>query len=916
VAIEAGQQLLHYRLIEKIGEGGMGVVWKAEDTKLGRQIALKVLPERMAADPERRARFEREARAVAALNHPNIVTLHSVEEADTSTGSVQFITMELVEGQSLAQLLPRNGFPLKRLLEIAIPLADAVSRAHRAGITHRDLKPDNVMIDAEGRLRVLDFGLAKLQEPTESAEAAHLPTATAMTGEGKIVGTVAYMSPEQAEGKPVDHRSDIFSLGTILYEMATGKRPFQGDTSMSTIGAILKDEPSSVTEINPALPRHAGRILSRCLAKDPDRRYQTALDLRNELEALKGEIDSGIQAAEPVTAVPASRRTAKPILVGVGAVAVVAIAVLVAIQLRDRGDSLPAIYDSRPITATTEYDGNPSWSHDGKYVSFTRSGSGSGDIYVKPVDGGEAVVRAQGPGDQDCARWSPDDALLAYTSTENPGTPIFLVPPDGGTPRELIDTDLPALDYRDDIVMGDRPWSGDGSTLLIAKATATAQVAIHRVDIATGEAQQITFPSADDDDYSPSYSFDGKRIAFLRWTQSGIVLMAMPAEGGEAEILYGDESVNDAGLTIEAGTFAWRPDNRRVVFGAKRGINAHLFEIDLATRKVDQLTSGTGWSGMASVSAEDRLVYSWGPYHDTFLYVVDVESGEREQLTSHSLNNGGARFSPDGQTIAYASDRTGDEEIWLHHVDGRPETRFTQSPEGDGNPEWSPDGQRIVFLSGRQGEVGKLFVANADGGGGARLLVDQAINLGSAGASIFDPVARWSPDGGSIAYRASGDAGPELWTVGSDGLGARKRLEGVTGFDWYRDNRRGLVTRRRGSETELLAVDLESGREETLFTGALQEIDVAPDGSAVAFCYGRGHASMGLAVLKLEASSESDGLPKAIGEPRHVVRAEGTWHVHNGGWSPDSKRLVYTHDRDYGDIYELKERDSGDRGGP
>jgi Tol biopolymer transport system component len=684
--------------------------------------------------------------------------------------------------------------------------------------------------------------------------------------------------------------------------MATGKRPFQGDTSMSTIGAILKDEPSSVTKINPVLPRHAGRILSRCLAKDPDRRYQTALDLRNELEALKGEMDSGIHDPGTAGAVPASRRTAQPILVGAGVAAVVAIAVLVAIQLRDRGDSLPATYDSRPITATTACDISPSWSHDGKYVSFSRGESGSVDIYVKPIDGGEAVVRAQGPGDQDSARWSPDGALLAYVSTEHAGTPIFLVPPDGGTPRKLIETDLPALDYRVAFVMGDRPWSGDGGTLLIAKATPTAQIAIHRVEIATGKAQQITFPSADDDDYSPSYSFDGKRIGFFRWTESGIVLMAVPAAGGEAEILYGDKPVDEA---IATSTFAWRPDNRRVVFGARRGINAHLFEVDLATRKVDRLTSGTGLSGMPSVSAEDRLVYAWGPHHDTFLYVVDVASGEREQLTTHSMNNVGARFAPDGRSIAYASDRTGDWEIWLHHLDGRPETQFTKHPESGGNPEWSPDGRRLVFLSSRPGDVSKLFVANADGGGGARLLVDQPINMGRGGASTHDPVARWSPDGAWIAYRTGGEAGAELWTVGSDGLDARKRLDGVTGFDWYLDDRRGLITRRRGSETELLAVDLESGREETLFTGALQEIDVAPDGSAVAFCYGRGHASLGLAVLKLKAPSTADGLPRAIGEPEHVVRAEGSWHVHNGGWSPDSMRIVYTHDRDYGDIYEL-----------
>jgi serine/threonine protein kinase len=389
VAIDAGQQLLHYRLIQKIGEGGMGVVWKAEDTKLHRHVALKLLPQSMAADPDRRARFEREARSVAALNHPNIVTLYSVEESD----GVHFITMELVEGQSLAHQMPSGGFPLKRLLEIAIPLADAVSRAHRAGITHRDLKPDNIMIDAEGRLRVLDFGLAKLQEPTESAEAAHLPTATAMTGEGKIVGTVAYMSPEQAEGKPVDHRSDIFSLGTILYEMATGQRPFQGDTSMSTIGAILKDEPSSVTEINPALPRHAGRILSRCLAKDPDRRYQTALDLRNELEALKGEIESGVHDAEPAAAVPALRRTDKPILVGAGAVAF----------CYGRGHASMGLAVLK-LEAPSESDGLP-----------------------KAIGEPEHVVRPEGTWHVHNGGWSPDSKRLVYTHDQDYGDIYELV---------------------------------------------------------------------------------------------------------------------------------------------------------------------------------------------------------------------------------------------------------------------------------------------------------------------------------------------------------------------------------------------------------------------------------------------------------------------------------------------------------
>jgi dipeptidyl aminopeptidase/acylaminoacyl peptidase len=299
------------------------------------------------------------------------------------------------------------------------------------------------------------------------------------------------------------------------------------------------------------------------------------------------------------------------------------------------------------------------------------------------------------------------------------------------------------------------------------------------------------------------------------------------------------------------------------------------------------------------VSLDDRIVYAQF-WHDTFLYVVDVETGERDQITSHAQNNFGARFAPDGRTVAYISDRTGNFEIWLHHLDGRSETRFTDNTGLDTSAEWSPDGRRLVFLSDREGDTFKLFIANADGGTRARRLVDQSISWylkGRAGV--------WSPDGESIAYRINGDDGPELWTVGPDGMGARKRLGGVSEFDWYRNSRQGLITRRRGTEEELLAVDLQTGREQTLFVGALEQIDVAPDGSAVAFCFGRGHTSMGLAVLKLEPSSDPDGLPRAVGEPEYVVPTEGTWHIHNGGWSPDSKKLVYTQDEDYGDLYEL-----------
>ncbi len=281
------RKLAHYEIVDKIGEGGMGEVYRARDLKLGREVALKVLPSELAHDPERRKRFEREARAVAALKHPNIVTLHAIEEADGLT----FITMELVEGRMLSHLIGEKGMPLDKLFSIAIPLADALGAAHAQGIAHRDLKPTNIMIDGSGRLKVLDFGLAKLFETDVETE--KTMGADSDTAEGRILGTVAYMSPEQAEGTAVDHRSDVFSLGVVLYELATGQRPFSGKNNISTISSILKDTPKSVTDIRQTLPRHLGRIINQCLAKEPDRRYQSVLDVRNELEGLRAEVTSG-----------------------------------------------------------------------------------------------------------------------------------------------------------------------------------------------------------------------------------------------------------------------------------------------------------------------------------------------------------------------------------------------------------------------------------------------------------------------------------------------------------------------------------------------------------------------------------------------------------------------------------------------
>jgi len=333
-----GRTLNHYRILEPLGSGGMGQVWLAQDTKLHRKVALKVLPAAVGASAERRSRFEREARAVAALNHPNIVTIYSVEEAD----GVHFITMELVAGKTLGAAIPASGMDLQSLLGAAIPLAEAVGAAHELGIVHRDIKPENVVLSDRGVLKVLDFGLAKLRDEAPQ-DVTSAPT-TLVTAEGRIVGTVAYMSPEQAEGKAIDARSDVFSLGVTLYQMATGRRPFAGETSLSTLTAILRDTPTPITDSNPGLPPDLGLIISRCLAKAPDDRFNDARELSSELAMLRQESLSGSGPAKkgPQATPGSSARVRRTVLIALGVAALLLVVTVARVVLGPPGDSAEA----------------------------------------------------------------------------------------------------------------------------------------------------------------------------------------------------------------------------------------------------------------------------------------------------------------------------------------------------------------------------------------------------------------------------------------------------------------------------------------------------------------------------------------------------------------------------------------------
>jgi serine/threonine protein kinase len=424
-----GQRVSHYAIEEKLGEGGMGVVYKARDMRLGRFVALKVLPADKVADPERKRRFVQEAKAASALNHPNIITIYDIDQAE----GIDFIAMERVEGKTLDRLIPRNGMRLSEALKYAIQIAAALSRAHAAGIIHRDIKPGNIMVTPDGHVKVLDFGLAKLTEVIEvdtQAPTAAMKAADANgTEEGTILGTIAYMSPEQAEGKKVDARSDVFSFGSVLYEIATGRRAFQEETKISTLAAILHKEPLPVHEIIADAPRDLEKIIARCMRKDPERRFQGMADVKVALEELKEESESEkLDVGVP----PTMGRPGLSVSPRLTALVISLIVVAAGGAWWLSRAKTPPLSKTPTLVRLTSDSGlttDPALSPDGKLLAYAsdRSGEGNLDIWVQQVSGGEAIRLTRDPADDSEPIFSPDGSKIAFRSEREGGGILYYV---------------------------------------------------------------------------------------------------------------------------------------------------------------------------------------------------------------------------------------------------------------------------------------------------------------------------------------------------------------------------------------------------------------------------------------------------------------------------------------------------------
>jgi serine/threonine protein kinase len=402
--------LAHYRIVQKLGEGGMGVVYKAQDTHLDRPVAVKVLPPEKVDDPERKRRFVQEAKAASALNHPNIVTVYDI---DTSDG-VTFIAMEYVPGKALDEVLARKTLRLNEALGYAVHIADALSAAHAAGIVHRDLKPSNIMVGDDGRVRVLDFGLAKLTGTGEAAEFAATATAPPISEAGAVLGTFAYMSPEQAEGRPVDARSDVFSFGVVLYEMLARRHPFRRDSRISTMAAIIGEEPRPPSEDSTGLPPEVDRAVLRCLRKEPQRRWQSMSDLKSVLEDLKEESESGKLRPAAAVAAPSSRRR---LWVLSGLVGILILSAVLFVWIRMRAPARSSDLELVPLTLDAGLSTFASISRDGKIVAYAsdRSGEGPLDIWVRHIDRPQPV-RTRDPSGALLPSVSPDGSRIVYRS--------------------------------------------------------------------------------------------------------------------------------------------------------------------------------------------------------------------------------------------------------------------------------------------------------------------------------------------------------------------------------------------------------------------------------------------------------------------------------------------------------------------
>ncbi len=831
----------------------MGEVYRARDTRLSREVAVKVLPAGVSADPDRLKRFEKEARAASSLNHPNIVTIHDIGES----GQTSFIAMEMVDGQTLREFLAAGALPTKKILAIAAQVADGLAKAHGAGIVHRDLKPENVMVTKDGFVKILDFGLAKLTQPdAPEGQETHSPTVSAGTEPGIVMGTVGYMSPEQALGKALDFRSDQFSFGSILYEMTTGERAFARGNAPETLAAIIREEPAAISAAAPQTPVPLRWAIERCLAKDPEERYASTRDLARDLARLRDGISegtlSGGSVAVAASARPPSRRLRAAFIL-LGGIAIGA-AIAAAWLRLSRTPPAPIVRTSLlPPEGRTFSLGEVAVSPDGRQVAFgARDAAENLELWIRFLAQPEARQLSRMNGAQN-PFWSPDGRMLGFFSWEK----LLSVEPSGGTPKTLCD-----------VRAGGRggTWNREG-VILFAPGPLTP---ISRVPASGGEPAAVTRldPVRKENSHRwPSFLPDGRHFLFLSMTTTG---------DRDNAVFIGSLDSSETKLLVRANSSAlFAPPGYLLFVNASRMLVAQPFDAGSlrfsgAPIPVAEGVYGFGGKGQPGFSAAGPELLAYLPAHGESTKMAWFDRSGREVGSVGSPGEHGfPRLSPDGRKVAVQTeDAKSPNNLWVHDLSRGIATRVTSGEYDDQLPVWSPDGRQIVFTSTRTGQ-GDLTVKDSSGAGEERLLLHTEKQLFATDwspdgrfllyqgdgsnlsvlplfgdrkpypfLSAKSPVggARFSPDGRWVAYwsRESGNA--EIYVLPFPGPGDRWQVTTGGAYHpvWRRDGKELFYL---SDDGDVVAVDvrvsgskLETGSPRPLFRWPSTDFDVSPDG--------------------------------------------------------------------------------------